>query len=180
MEVFLSQHCGDEDIVAPIKPVEANHVARNCDGFFNHIYAHAVRTIVGKEVWDSYYKFCFERNPWDKTVSFFYFYNSCTEKKLSFQEFLADTNFSYYNYPRYTEDDKVIVDFVGKWENLVQDFSHVCRTLGLPFNGDLGSKAKSDTRKERRPYQSYFSDQQRKVIERVFAKEISLHGYTFD
>jgi tRNA splicing ligase len=27
---------------------------------------------VGRKVWDSYFKFCFERNPWDKTVSHFY------------------------------------------------------------------------------------------------------------
>ena len=35
--------------------------------------ASAVAQKVSEEVWDSYFKFTFERNPWDKTFSWYCF-----------------------------------------------------------------------------------------------------------
>ena len=37
--------------------------------YYNHMPASDVRALVGPEVWDSYFKFCVIRNPFDKIVS---------------------------------------------------------------------------------------------------------------
>jgi hypothetical protein len=51
--------------------------------------------------------------------------------------------------------------------------------LGVPFQGSLGVKAKTGQRHGRTPYQQIFSSEQKRTIERVFAKEIELLGYTY-
>ena len=43
----------------------------------------------------------------------------------------------------------------------------------------LASAAKSEYRTDRRPYQQVFNDEQRRIVEKAFAKEIELHGYRF-
>jgi len=39
----------------------------------NHMAAAEIRDRLGADVWDSYFKFCVMRNPFDKSVSEFYF-----------------------------------------------------------------------------------------------------------
>jgi len=51
--------------------------------------------------------------------------------------------------------------------------------LNVPFDGDLGVRKKGHFRNDRTPYQLVFSPQQRQIVERVFAREIQLHGYRF-
>ena len=37
--------------------------------YWNHAPAWLARAKLGEKVWSSYFKFCFERNPWDKVIS---------------------------------------------------------------------------------------------------------------
>ena len=43
IEVFLSQHCGPDDVVTPILPHVEPHLPRNHDGYFNHMPAWEIR-----------------------------------------------------------------------------------------------------------------------------------------
>ena len=68
---------------------------------------------------------------------------------------------------------------VIKYEFLMDELEHVFQELGIPLDGLLGVRAKSEYRTDRRPYQELFSIEQRDEIERAFAKEIEMHGYVF-
>lgn len=150
--------------------------------FYNHIPAYMVKERISSEIWSNYYKFCFERNPWDKTLSHYYFLNA--KDNLTFDEYISMNYFSW-NYPLYTsplKPNEIIVDRVGKYENLTEELSNIFSLLGIPFNGDLGIKAKGNFRKDKRPYQEAFSHEYSEycaLIEEKFAQEIKLHGYTF-
>jgi hypothetical protein len=75
---------------------------------------------------------------------------------------------------------KIIVDRIVRFENLLGELSEIFAQLNIPFDGTLGVAAKSGYRVDRRPYQKVFNEQQRRIVEKAFAKEIELHGYRFE
>ena len=207
IEVYLSRFCGEADILTPIYPHVEPHKDRNYKGiynpipdivmdrgrnikrtikslltrkkFYNHIPARLVKDMVSSQVWNEYFKFCVERNPWDKTLSHYNMLKSRSSGMLSLEQYFQDGQFCL-NYPIYTDyKGQLIVDWVIKYEKLKKELEEVFSNLGVPFNGFLGVKAKSEYRKDRRPYQEIFSKEQKKIIERVFEKEICMHGYKF-
>ena len=208
IEVFLSRHCSPEDILTPITPAIEGHQPRNYEGFINpipellerpgkffsalrgsiisrekfyrHMPASEVRKRVPAEVWNSYFKFCVERNPWDKVLSHYHMHAAREDGPLSLDEYLARGRFPI-NYFRYTDRTgiKVIVDRIVRYENLMAELGEVFSQLNIPFDGTLGVAAKSEYRTDRGPYRQVFNDEQRRIVEKAFAKEIALHGYQF-
>jgi hypothetical protein len=209
IEVFLSQHCGSQDIVTPIVPRVEGHQPRNYEGlinpvpeilerpgklftalrhtmtsptkFYNHMPAREVKQRVPADVWNGYFKFCVERNPWDKLLSHYNMHAARKGGALSLEEYLARGRFPINDF-RYMDrsGSKVIVDRIVRYENLVRELGEVFAQLNIPFDGTLGVVAKSEYRADRRPYQEVFNDQQRRIVEKAFAKEIELHGYRFE
>jgi hypothetical protein len=208
IEVFLSKHCAPMDIVTPITPPVEGHQPRNYQGFinplpeilerpgklfsalrravtsrekfYNHMPASLVQKRVSARIWKSYFKFCVERNPWDKVLSHYHMHAAREGGSLSLDEYLARGRFPR-NYFRYTNRSgaKVIVDRVLRYEDLLGELGEVFALLGVPFDGTLAVEAKSEYRTDRTPYQLIFNDEQRRIVENAFAKEIELHGYRF-
>ena len=208
IEVFLSNLCGPRDIVTPIVPPVEGHQPRNYEGlinpipeilerpekffsvlrrtmtshkkFYNHMPAREVKQRVSVNIWNDYFKFCVERNPWDKVLSHYYMHAARADGALSLDEYLARGRFPINDF-RYTDRSrrKVIVDRVIRYENLLEDLGEVFDRLNIPFTGALPVAAKSEYRSDRRPYSQVFNDEQRRVIEKAFAREIELHGYQF-
>jgi hypothetical protein len=181
IEVFLSQHCGPLDVVTPILPHVEPHVARNHDGYFNHMPASEIRARVAPDVWRTYFKFCVERNPWDKTLSYYHMMNFRQGGGLTLDHFLAGNDFPI-NAPKYTEPrdpERVIVDRVLRYERLFEDLGRVFRHLGIAFDGTLGVNAKSEYRTDRRPYREVYTPSQADRVGAVFTHERRLHGYAY-
>jgi hypothetical protein len=181
IEVFLSKLCGPLDIISPIIPPIAFHSPQNYDGFFNHIPAHAIRSQIKPEHWCSYFKFCVERNPWDKTISHFHAMKSRQDNNLTFERYISNGKFPV-NFSKYTEPDnpqKIIVDKVLYYERLMVDLDQVFKRLEIPFDGSLGVNAKSEYRTDRRPYREVYSSEQAAQIAEAFKHELFLHGYVF-
>jgi len=181
IEVFLSQVCASDDILTPIEPHVEPHVARNCEGFYNHIAAHEVRRRIGSDVWRSYYSFAVERNPWDKTLSYYHMMNHLKGGTLTFDDYLAGGDFCV-DHPAYTEPGRpqaLMVNRVLRYENLQQELAEVFRRLGIPYTGSLGVNAKSEYRTNRRPYREVYTAAQARLVEGAFAREIELFGYSF-
>jgi hypothetical protein len=211
IETYLSSRCGAQDIVSPVKPPEPGHVPRNYRGLFNPwpeirasggrrtfrtlsqlvrrrrflglLPAYVLRSRLPRETWDGYFKFCVERNPWDKVVSGFHFQAQERGMRLSFEEFLASRRlFGLSDFRMYTDptDGRPIVDRILRFEALDRELGEVLERLGLPWNGALGVRAKSGFRRDRRPYAELYDEPGRRRVAEVFVREIALLGYTFE
>lgn len=210
IEIALSEHCGPDDVVTPIteederirrergaagprnyrepfSPTDPRDWVRRALGrrrparFWNHISAAEIRERVDPGVWDGYFKFCFERNPWDKVVSFYYFHRDGLEGGAppTLAEFVRSGWGDASDFDRYAIDGEVAVDFVGRYESLDRDLRTAWERIGLPGEPRL-PRAKSGYRTDRRPYAELYGPEERRAVEAFFAREIERFGYRFE
>lgn len=154
-------------------------------GYYEHMPAWRVRTYVGEDVWKRYYKFSFERNPWDRQVSWYHYKTKSKTgaAKPTFDAFNADKRRAYVeNWDLYATDGQIILDFVGRYENLDDDFAKVLATLGLTGRVHLprANVSKGRTAADRAGgYRDYYSDASRELIAAWYQPEIRHFGYEF-
>jgi hypothetical protein len=203
VEIALSKYLGENDVITPLSPEDEhsrkqkgyrgaqNYFApfarytmgdwariflkKNRVAFYNHVSAEFVRRWIGKQTWESYFKFCFERNPWDKAVSF-YFWRNPTEPRPTISEFIqrGGAN-SILGFDLYASKGQLLVDRVGKYEDLQEEMEAVASIVGLPETPHL-PHAKSKTRSTR-GYRAVLTEADRLKIGQVFAREIAYFGY---
>ena len=148
--------------------------------FYNHMPARAMRDRLDPDVWNGYLKFCFERNPWDRAISAYYWENRSKKKLPDFYGYLEELQRRNLisNFPIYSIDGRIAVDRVLRYENLDSELPKLAETLGLP--GPLTpARAKQQFRKDRRPYREVYTEREREFVAAACAREISELGYTF-
>lgn len=181
-EVFLAKMCGSEDVITPVNPPIPEHVPRNHSGFKNHLKAARIRTLVDPKVWDNYFKFTIERNPFDKMVSW-YFWNRKQGYEDNFKQFVLDCKEEKMKFVpgfgMYALEGKPIIDFIGKYENLEEDLKFVCNKLNLPF-GEKIPKIHTDIRKNKSHYSSFYDSKTKRIVERQYSKILSYFHYSFE
>lgn len=139
----------------------------------------------GKESW---YKRI--RKNWYKRIASMRKYNRFTQYVLSnsnsFEDFLyncVDTiedidgkkSILYNQLDCITDEDgSLIVDFVGRFENLDKDTDTVFKTLSLD-NVTLPHKNSS----KHRNYRSYYSEETKKLVSQRYVRDIEFFGYEF-
>lgn len=148
-------------------------------GFYEHMPAWRVRQYVGEELWRSYYKFSFERNPWDRQVSWYFYKTKSKTPRPTFEAFNADVRRAYVeNFDLYSMDDAICVDFVGRYEELKSDFNKALKAIGLTGKISLPKVNVSDAR-EGGDYHGWFTEEARDQVARWYAREIAAFGYEF-
>ena len=75
------------------------------------------------------------------------------------------------------ENNKIQVDFVGRFENLRADFNIICEKLNIDKNIIMPHKHK--TLRERKHYTEFYDDETRKIVEKFYMNDIKILGYTF-
>jgi hypothetical protein len=153
--------------------------------FPEHANARLAKRCLPGSVYDGLFKFAFVRNPWDRLVSRYahllrskdrYRHKTVMQMK-SFEEFIAweIKRRSAYQFEYVTgEDGQSIVDFVGHYERLDEDFATVCARIGV--KAELPHANVS----EHRDYRSYYTPESRELVARHFRRDIEMFGYDFD
>jgi len=159
--------------------------------FSEHAPAERARRCLPPAVYAGLFKFAFVRNPWDRLVSRYGYLRRKTEHARSrevnalggFDAYLAwelartGRKGSMRHQADYVlgPDGRLIVDFVGYFERLEDDFAEVCRRIGIP-----ASLPPPKTHTARQDYRSFYTDETRELVARAYARDIELLGYTFD
>jgi len=185
IEVDLSKMMGSGDIVTKIFPSEEGHVPRNyiLNGIelYNHMPATEVRKLIGESIFNSYLKFCVEREPVDKCISHY-----SMRKNSSFHnKNMADLTWNQYvengSFPvdcrKYTDTSgNLVVDRILHYENLNMELRELMGELGVPFDG-LKALAKSQFRDNAISAKNV--DYKHKVaIYAAFSESLPFTGYT--
>lgn len=158
------------------------------------------------ELWNSYYTFAFVRNPWDRTISAFFWMDKATKNAVAHplmklnesHKYLRQFNndiraFVKYFYRHQKEvmnmdlhfipqsywlfdsyDKPIDIDFIGRFENLEEDFKIICKNIGAEYRG-LPHKNKSN----RGNYKDYYDERTKEMIYEIYKKEIDYLGYEF-
>jgi hypothetical protein len=210
LEAALSEHCSGNDIVVPINDFRHNrnekgefiHQSMNADEEYRrigqHVDAETIRRKVSADVWNDYFKFTIIRNPWDRTVSDFYWkrrqdpaikprkrfyhhlgvpFNELVQIRKLFAEFIRSDDLEN-NDRFYILDDRLCVDLVIRYENLSEDVREVCNTIGLP-SIDLPN-LKTGFRQKRYHYSEYFDEESKAIVAEKHKNDIRLFGYEFE
>ena len=87
-------------------------------GYYEHMPARLVRAYVGEEVWRSYFKFAFDRNPWDRQISWYFYKTKTKARRPSFESFMATAAAPMSTITRSIwRTATLAVDFLGRYEN---------------------------------------------------------------
>ena len=151
-------------------------------GFYNHMPAREVKPLLPEDVWQGYYKFTVERNPWDQMVSRYYWKNRTKWLMPSFSRFLR-TELEHRdrgkgsNFDVYAIDGAPAVDHVMRYEQLSDEMRILAGRIGL---GDNLRMPNAKGGKRRRPgYRELYNAKDRAFVAQHFAREIELMGYEF-
>ena len=168
-----------------------------------HFFASQFRLMCTAEQWEATFKFAFVRNPWERLVSWWSMMNSFRNavpkgaqlnrfftyvfaNSRTFEEFILNCHADIEdpdgrkcilrNQLDYLTDSKgrLLVDYVGKFENLQTDFREVTRQLGLP-----DTALENINKSSHAAYTDYYNDRTRALIERAYERDIAQFGYAF-
>ncbi|MEQ8405931.1 MAG: sulfotransferase family 2 domain-containing protein [Oceanicaulis sp.] len=207
VEVMLSRHCGREDIITPVIPREAGHSPQNHRGlfnpaddlaalgarkapgvvkrliqaqrFYNHMPARIARARLGEAVWSAYFKFTIERDPWEKTLSYFHMTNARRSSPLTLDAFLDSGRFAPASELYTDAEGRILVDKILQYETLEADLRALLIERGIPDPGTLPN-AKGGYRRDRRAAGDILTRAQAQRIAERYAFEIEHFGYTLE
>lgn len=218
LEQVLWRHCGPGDVLTPMVPPDeqkralaAGLVPQNYTRpirdlparqklravlrgkrsplYFEHSPAWEVRRHVAPEIWNSYYKFCVVRHPFDRAVSRYYYTVNWELKRRrpevwdrgDIGQFIRyNPHFINENWGLYTAKDKVILDKVVKYEDLETGLAEVSARIGLRdnlYDEMRNVRTKTGDRPKGARAEEVLDAEQRALVAALCVKEMKAFGY---
>ncbi|WP_339715038.1 sulfotransferase family 2 domain-containing protein [Cyclobacterium amurskyense] len=148
-----------------------------------HITALEIKPHLSPEIWTSYLKFAFMRNPYERFVSACFFKHPLLSKeytnvtkcraymKLLIQRESNQTSLFFKPQCDYItgEEGEILVDFIGQTENMEKDLKSVFSRLNLPFKSPEKINSSNHL-----PYRSYYDEELQSLISHFYKKDFDL------
>ena len=148
-----------------------------------HMTAEQIRHVMPPDLFDAAAKFAFVRNPWDWQVSE-YSYACQSRAHPQHDQVLGFGDFDTYIKHKCESDTRLqcsfifdtagerLVQHIGRFETLSDDFSRICNALGL--NETLPHVNAS---KRKRDWRSYYTDTTYDLVRAAYGLDIETFGY---
>ena len=209
---FLEQIGLDWETRAPLL-LRYNDNARLGPPRLAHLTAqqYTLHKYIPDDMFNSYFKFAYVRNPWDRLVSFYKYLGYASEldfntfAKKVFEKRIWREQYWFVR-PQsdfvYTDDNRQLMNFIGKFENLQDDFHKICEITGMPTtklahinkSGDELSAKRSNSERikaalkhiknknipSHKHYQEYYDSESIEIANRLYHRDIELLGYRFE
>ena len=189
IEVELGKLIEEDAVVTPLYPKEDFHHPRNFQNqrfgirkgeFTPHMKARDVRSLIGGKRFEGLYKFCVEREPVQKCISYWSMFknsphHSSTTSALSWEEYVERGNFPVSTSRWTSTTGAPIVDRILRFETLENGLAEVCKQVGITDWSGLQVTSKSGFREE-----PNVTAQHRFKIYEAFAQSNFYTGYTIE
>ena len=153
----------------------------------SHKKGRSIKSQVGDEIWNSYFKFCVIRNPYDRAVSRFYYQNlreegidlslkSRAELQAMFTDFVTNTHDSDSRI--WTINGTPCVDKVIRYDQLAHGMQEVCNTLDIPWDPSQLGDFKSGVRPAN-VYTQLYTAEARAAVESSHSLEFKLFDFKY-
>jgi hypothetical protein len=143
---------------------------------------------------DAYFSFAFVRNPYDRVVSAYHYlmqggknegdkkfrdkylleyknFSDFVMRGLSKPEILKWWHFMHQFYFVVNNEGNIIVDYIGRFENINEDFEFVAQNLGLVKS--LPNLNKSN----RKEYEQFYTKELSDIVYSIYEKDFEYFGY---
>lgn len=153
--------------------------------FKQHDTAAYAKSILPKDVFEQCFKFALARNPWDLLVSLYLFLRRMEShrhhtlvNKMSFEDFVdfeIKRNSRHQHTFALDRHGNMLLDYVGRFERLEEEFDRVCDRLGV-------ARPQLEKRGvyKRAAYQEYYDQKLRDKVAGHWAKDIAVFGYEYE
>lgn len=156
-----------------------------------HLTSKEVIQKIGKDKWDNVFKFSIVRNPWAKVYSHYKYriktnQTSLGDQTISFNDWVKETygtqNYKYYDNPKMfapqltwlrNENDELDMDFIGKFENLPEDFKVIKKELKLKRDLQHLNATKADD------FRIEYNQESIEIVSSWFKEDIEYFNYSF-
>lgn len=162
--------------------------------FPRHSRIVAAKEMLPEELFAGLFKFAFVRNPWDLQVSSYHHIRRerphLMQGHEDFAAFLrwkldperpyqyhVDTSIELQSDYLVDLHGRMVMDFVGRYERLLEDFATACERIGIPMPAMPHKRRAADRKKD---YRGYYDEHTAELVARHFARDIELLGYRFD
>lgn len=146
-----------------------------------HKSASQVKEIIGPDKYNKYFSFTIIRNPWDRLLSVYSFRRDKNMITQSFDEWLHDpetflekTMFLNNQLDWITnERGKIIVDYLGRFENLQKSWSVVSDAINIHLPLPWLNASNHEH------YSEYYNQRSRGLVMKFFERDIDYFKYRF-
>lgn len=157
--------------------------------FWHHMPAREIRRLIGPEAWGRYTKFCVVRNPFERAVSGFFFFERQradamrrageAELRAWFERWTFEHLDLLRDDDKYLIDGRMCMDLVLRHECLPADLEALCGRLGLPWDPQGLPGFKRGIRPPKASAGWLFTPAARARVAEVFAADLDRFGYGF-
>ncbi len=149
-----------------------------------HIKAKEIKPFLSEEIWNTYFKFAIVRNPLDRFVSYCAFMNRSNPDFLLnpspylYNAILNKNNHKHILFIPQSEfvndnNNKLMVDYIGRQESLQASFDHVCAVTGMPTR-----QLEVINNSEHKPYNEYLDNELTEKIKTFYKDDFGNFKYS--
>ncbi|WP_273346647.1 sulfotransferase family 2 domain-containing protein [Alteromonas australica] len=155
--------------------------------FYNHMPAKEIKSQVGEQVFNNYFKFTVVRNPYDKLVSAFYHFFKHRHPEKFVDEDVSDvhmfrqwlkTGGKIRDSHIYMLDTQEVVDFYIHYESLHRDIESVCNKLAIEFKPTQLPAFKREFRDRSIPIHAFYDDESTAIVKQLYQFELQRFNYS--